>query len=161
MTLLGDRVALEPISPALAHRIIARNERPGDAWHPDYPFADELDPLRSLAAETAVEQDFTMYLVRRRSDGLAVGGFGFFGPPDATGTVEFGYGLVPAARGAALASDAVRVGLQHATGCGARIALADTDLENVASQRVLEKNGLTEIQRNQTHVFYRRALTAA
>lgn len=161
MTLLGDRVALEPISPALAHRIIARDERPDDAWHPDYPFADELDPLRSLAAETAVEQDFTMYLVRRRSDGLAVGGFGFFGPPDATGTVEFGYGLVPAARGAGLASDAVHLGLQHAVECGARIALADTDLENVASQRVLEKNGLTEIQRNQTHVFYRRALTAA
>jgi RimJ/RimL family protein N-acetyltransferase len=160
MTLLGDRVALEPISPALAHRIVARDERPGDDWHPEYPFVDELDPLRSLAAESTTDPDFTMYLVRRRSDGLAVGGFGFFGPPDDTGTVEFGYGLVPAARGAGLASDAVHLGLQHATECGARIALADTDLENVTSQRVLEKNGLTEIQRNQTHVFYRRELTA-
>lgn len=160
MTLLGDRVALEPISPALAHRIIERDERPGDGWHPEYPFVDELDPLRSLAAETTVDQDFTMYLVRRRSDGLAVGGFGFFGPPDDTGAVEFGYGLVPKARGAGLASEAVHLGLQRAIACGARIALADTDLENIASQRVLEKNGLSEIQRNQTHVFFRRTLTA-
>jgi RimJ/RimL family protein N-acetyltransferase len=160
MTLLGDRVALEPISPALAHRIILRDERSGDDWHPEYPFADELDPLRSLAAETAADPHFTMYLVRRRSDGLAVGGFGFFGPPDDTGAVEFGYGLVPAARGAGLASEAVRLGLEHAKERGARIALADTDIENIASQRVLETNGLIEIRRNQTQVFYRRTLSA-
>jgi RimJ/RimL family protein N-acetyltransferase len=160
MTLLGERVALEAISPAMAHRIILRDERPGDDWHPDYPFADELDPLRSLAAETRTEPDFTMYLVRRRSDGLAVGGFGFPGPPDDTGTVEFGYGLVPAARGAGLASEAVDLGLRHAMECGARVAVADTDLANIASQRVLEKNGLTEVRRTESHVFYRRALTA-
>jgi hypothetical protein len=57
MTLLGDRVALEPISPALAHRIVARDERPGDDWHPEYPFVDELDPLRSLAAESTTDPD--------------------------------------------------------------------------------------------------------
>ncbi|WP_163019890.1 GNAT family N-acetyltransferase, partial [Pseudomonas viridiflava] len=98
----------------------------------------------------------TMYLVRRRSDGLATGGFGFFGPPDDKGTVEFGYGLVPSARGAGLASEAVQLGLQHAATRGALIALADTELGNIPSQRVLEKNGLIEIKRDQSHVYYRR-----
>ncbi|WP_412875571.1 GNAT family N-acetyltransferase [Curtobacterium flaccumfaciens pv. flaccumfaciens] len=104
--------------------------------------------------------EFTMYLVRRRSDGLAIGGFGFFGPPDDKGTVEFGYGLVPSARGAGLASEAVQLGLQHAATRGALIALADTELKNIPSQRVLEKNGLIEIKRDQSHVYYRRDLVA-
>ena len=42
---------------------------------------------------------FTMYLIRRKADGLAVGGFGFIGPPGEDGCVEFGYGLVPSALG--------------------------------------------------------------
>ena len=99
-----------------------------------------------------------MYLVRRRSDGLAVGGFGFFGPPDETGTVEFGYGLVPSARGAGLATDAVQIALQHAATRGAKLAVADTDVENVASQRVLEKNGLIEVRRDPSLVIYQRVL---
>lgn len=160
MTLVGSRTVLQVISPAMARRIVVRDERPGDDWYPEYPFADELDPLRVLAAETAADPEFTMYLVRRRSDGLAIGGFGFFGPPDDKGTVEFGYGLVPSARGAGLASEAVQLGLQHAATRGALIALADTELKNIPSQRVLEKNGLIEIKRDQSHVYYRRDLVA-
>ncbi|WP_131847756.1 MULTISPECIES: GNAT family N-acetyltransferase [unclassified Curtobacterium] len=158
MSILGSRAVLEVISPELARRILARDERPGDRWHPEYPFADELDPLRSLALKPEAEPDFGMYLVRRRSDGLAVGGFGFFGPPDETGTVEFGYGLVPSARGAGLATEAVQIALQHAATRGAKIAVADTDVENVASQRVLEKNGLIEVRRDPSLVVYQRIL---
>ena len=149
---------LDVISPELARRIVARDEQPGDDWHPEYPFADELDPLRSLAAASSPDPVFTMYLVRRRSDGSAVGGIGFFGPPDDTGTVEFGYGLVPSARGAGLATEAVELALQHAADNGARAVVADTDITNVASQRVLEKNGFVEVGRSAALVYYRREL---
>ena len=158
MTIFGSRAVLEVISPELARRILTRDEHAGDRWHPEYPFADELDPLRSLAARPEAEPDFGMYLVRRRSDGLAIGGIGFFGPPDETGTVGFGYGLVPSARGAGLATEAVQTALQHAATRGAKIAVADTDVENVASQRVLEKNGLIEVRRDRSLVFYQRIL---
>lgn len=149
---------LDVISPELARRIVARDEQPGDDWHPEYPFADELDPLRSLAAASSTDPVFTMYLIRRRSDGSAVGGIGFFGPPDGTGTVEFGYGLVPSARGAGIATEAVELALQHAADNGARAAVADTDITNVASQRVLEKNGFVEVGRSAALVYYRREL---
>lgn len=149
---------LDVISPELARRIVARDEQPGDDWHPEYPFADELDPLRSLGAASSPDPVFTMYLIRRRSDGSAVGGIGFFGPPDGTGTVEFGYGLVPSARGAGLATEAVELALQHAADNGARSAGADTDIANVASQRVLEKNGFVEVRRSAALVYYRREL---
>lgn len=101
-----------------------------------------------------------MYLIRRKDDGLAVGGFGFFGPPDESGQVGFGYGLVPSARGAGLATEAVRVALEFASVWGARTAVADTDVNNTASQRVLVKNGLEEVSRDTSLVYYRRTLTS-
>ncbi|OZB86725.1 MAG: N-acetyltransferase, partial [Microbacterium sp. 14-71-5] len=74
---------LDPIDPALAARIVAREERAGDDWHPEYPFADELVPLRSLASREEADPVFTLYAIRD-DEGVAVGGFGFFGPPDET-----------------------------------------------------------------------------
>lgn len=158
MILRGTRLSLERIDPELARRIVARQEVAGDAWHEEYPFEDELDPLRSLAEADDPDPRFTMYLVRRGSDGRAVGGFGFFGPPDEEGSVEFGYGLVPSARGAGLATEAVRVALDHARGWGARRAAADTAEDNVASQRVLLKSGFTEVGRRDGLVLYTRTL---
>ena len=53
-------MTLEPITPELARRIVVRDERDGDHWHPDYPFADELAPLRMLAGEDAADAGFTL-----------------------------------------------------------------------------------------------------
>ncbi|WP_295825218.1 GNAT family protein [uncultured Microbacterium sp.] len=160
MILRSARLTLEPISPDLARRIVARQEQPGDNWHREYPFADELGPLTSLATAEPTDDPFTMYLVRRADDGCAVGGFGFFGPPDELKQVAFGYGLVPSARGAGLATEAVGLALDHASAWGARVAVADTDVTNIASQRVLVKNGLTETGRDDARVSYRRTLAS-
>ena len=160
MALVGTLVALERITPDHAQRILARKERAGDNWHSMYPLVDELDPLRSLAASTDSGSEFTLYLVRQLSTGLAVGGFGFFGPPDNDGRVEFGYGLVPSARGRGLATEAVKIGLQLAARHGARLAAANTSVSNVASQRVLAKAGLIEVGRNESVVFFQCSLIA-
>ena len=160
MILRSSTVALEPITPVLARRIVARDERPGDRWHAEYPFLDEIDPLRSSAASAAPDPDFTMYVVRRSSDGMAVGGFGFFGPPDADGRVEFGYGLVPSARGMGLATSAVLLALEHARLRGATIAAADTQADNAGSRRVLIKGGLEEVRRRGSLILYERVLAA-
>jgi len=160
MILRSSTVALEPITPVLARRIVARDERSGDRWHAEYPLLDEIDPLTSLAASEAPDPDFTMYVVRRLSDGMAVGGFGFFGPPDADGRVEFGYGLIPSARGTGLATSAVLLALGHAGLRGATIAAADTEADNAASRRVLLKSGLQEVGRSGPLVLYERDLTA-
>ena len=157
MIIRTERTTLEPISPALARRIVERDERDGDAWHPEYPFADELGPLRGLAESTVSDPIFTMYLIRD-ADGSAVGGLGFFGPPDSDGRVEFGYGLVPAARGVGLATEAVVGALSCAAAHGAERAAAETDVTNVASQRVLLKAGLAETGRTTTTVSFAREL---
>jgi RimJ/RimL family protein N-acetyltransferase len=99
-----------------------------------------------------------MYLVRRTSDGLAVGGLGFFGPPDPSGRVELGYGLVPDARGAGLATEAVGLALHLAWDAGATVAAADTEADNLASRRVLAANGFLEVERRGGLVFVERPL---
>lgn len=135
MRLTGERLTLERIDPELARRLVDRREEVGDDWDADYPLADELDPLRALAASADPDPRFTMYMIRRSSDGLAVGGFGFFGPPDERGRVEFGYGLVPGARGHGLATEAVRLALAFAAQHGATRAGADTEVSNAASRQ--------------------------
>lgn len=159
MGLVGDRVVLVRITPELARRIVVRHEQSGDAWHPQYPFVDELDPLRALADATSSDAVFTMHMVRRAADGLAVGGIGFFGPPDDEGRVELGYGLVPAARGAGLATDAMRVALTLATQAGAAVAVADAEVGNLASRRVLAATGFVETGRDGWIVHHERRLT--
>ncbi|MDQ4214806.1 GNAT family N-acetyltransferase [Microbacterium capsulatum] len=150
-------MTLDRIDPALAARIVARDERDGDHWHPEYPFEDELVPLRMLAAAQNADPVFTLYAIRD-DDGVAVGGFGFFGPPDASGAVEFGYGLIPSARGRGLATAAVREGLRIAAAHGAVRAVADTEETNAASLAVLARAGMTEIRRSNGMVYVARTL---
>jgi RimJ/RimL family protein N-acetyltransferase len=94
MDITTERLILHPLTPVEAAHIVARRPDDGDRWHPEYPLEDELHPLCDLAATNSSEVDpaFTLYMVRRREDGLAIGGIGFFGAPDATGQVELGYG---------------------------------------------------------------------
>ncbi|MBS1907985.1 MAG: GNAT family N-acetyltransferase [Actinobacteria bacterium] len=148
---------LDPIDPVLAARIVARDERAGDDWHPEYPFPDELAPLRSLAARGETDPVFTLYAIRDEA-GIAVGGFGFFGPPDESGTVEFGYGLIPAARGRGLATAAVAEGLRIAADYGAVRAIADTEETNSASLAVLERSGMAVTRRAGGMVYVARDL---
>ena len=154
-------VSLHEITPVEAARIVNRSPADGDRWHPDYPFADELDPLRSHVTATDPDPVFTFYQVRELASGLAVGGIGFFGPPsagpaDAAGTVEVGFGLVEAARGRGLATDALRQAVGIAERNGASAVVADTLLANEVSQRVLAKNGFIEVRRDAALVYFRR-----
>lgn len=156
----SERIVLHPLYAEEAARIVAGRPLPGDAWHPEYPFVDELDPLRSLARRSAAEVDpvFGMYMIRTRDDGLAVGGIGFFGPPDADGVVEVGYGLVEAARGRGIATDALRMMVNKARRSGALRMVADTNVDNTASRRVLERAGFGETRAGYGSVFFARDL---
>lgn len=159
MNIETPRLRLESISPPLAAAIVAgRRTTTQDRWHPDYPLVDELDPLQALAGNPLPDPVFTMYMIRQASDGLAIGGLGFFGPPDDSGRVEIGYGLVPTARGAGLATEAVIAALRVAAGRSATAVAADTENDNGASQRVLLKAGFIEVRRNQQATFFARPL---
>jgi len=141
------------------------NRRPGadDRWADDYPLADELDPLRAYLTrgnDQAGSDLFTHYMIRETSTGRAVGGAGFFGPPDDSGTVTIGYGLVASARGRGYATEAVRCLLDLARRGGARRVNADTSIDNTASRNVLFKTGFTEMRRTLTDAYFTVSLLA-
>jgi RimJ/RimL family protein N-acetyltransferase len=137
------RLELHAIDVAEAERIAARRAGPGDAWANDFPFEGDVGAVGGFLRASAAlgeQQPFGYYQITRLSDGLAIGGIGFKGQPDG-GIAEIGYGLAPSARGHGYAREAVIALLGVAAEHGLSTVIADTTLDNIASQRTLTRAG--------------------
>lgn len=117
------------------------------AWPPsDYDQAARDFLLRSLEGKPDA-YGFLAWCWMARPEGagerpILIGGGGFKGPPDDTGTVEIGYSIVPEYYGRGLATEAVGAMTAWAFGHPAiRRVIAETLPELAASRRVLEKTG--------------------
>jgi [ribosomal protein S5]-alanine N-acetyltransferase len=130
------RLRLPLITPSDAAAM--RAGRRDSSWHPGYPRPDDVD-----AASMAREEDTwgPRHIV---CDGQAMGTIGPFGPPE-DGEVEVGYGLVEAARGRGLATEALRALLVETDAAGVRVRVA-VGADNAASLRVLARCGFTELR---------------
>lgn len=160
MTISTARLVLHPVDEEEARRIHDRAPTPDDRWAIDYPFAGDLAGLGALlrAYEQHGEQrPFGYYKVSLRSNGTAVGGIGFKGPPQG-GIAEVGYGLAPSAREHGYATEALEAFVDLARTLDIRALRADTTLDNVGSQRVLEKAGFRHTNTTDTLRFYEFAL---
>ncbi|GAB3356987.1 GNAT family N-acetyltransferase [Micromonospora halotolerans] len=134
-----ERLRLETLDVAAA-RAVAAGDRDGRAWHAEFPREDDRDAAAMVLPHSNLT--FGCRLIIERISGLAVGTIGFFGPPDNTGTVMVGYGLVPPARGHGLATEALRALVAYGFAQpSVRTITADPLHDNVASHRVLEKAG--------------------
>ncbi|GAB3887606.1 GNAT family N-acetyltransferase [Spirosoma agri] len=114
----GHRQVIEPLLSIITYFAIPRLQNPAN------------DPLYH-----------TMWLAIDRQTQQFVAEAKFKGEPDETETVEIGYGTYPALRRNGYMSEMVG-GLVSWAGQqpGIRRVVADTETENVASQKVLEKN---------------------
>lgn len=124
----------------------------------DWPPADNLDFLHAVL--DALRRDGSLlgwgpWLVVCRAERKLVGDAGFKGRPGAEGAIEIGYGIVPAHWKRGYATEAVRGLIGWAFEQGARAVTAETEDTNVASQRVLEKNGLRQIRRKGSMLNWR------
>lgn len=83
------------------------------------------------------------YAIRVDSDyPILCGSIGFRGPPDKRGKVEIGYSVLPEFQGQGLATEMVAGIIQWVEHQSeARQIEAETNVDNKASARVLEKNG--------------------
>ncbi len=142
-----SRLQLHAIDVAEAERIVARQAGPDDAWVPDFPFEGDIGAVGGFlrtTAEHGEQRPFSYYRITRLADGRAIGGIGFKGQPE-NGTVEIGYGLVPSARGHGYAAEAVVALLTVAAEHGVSKVVADTTLDNIASQRTLIRAGFRHV----------------
>lgn len=137
------RLQLHAIDVEEGERIVAQQAGPTDAWVDDYPFDGDIRAVTGFlraTAERGEQRPFGYYRITRLADGLAVGGAGFKGRP-AGDTAEIGYGLASSASGHEYAAEAVVALLTMVTGHGVTSVLADTTLDNLASQRTLIRSG--------------------
>jgi RimJ/RimL family protein N-acetyltransferase len=150
------RLGLHPIDELEARRIHDRAPQPGDAWAADYPFEGDLAAIGSflhLTEQNGEQRPFGYYQIKRQSDGLAIGGVGFKGPP-VGGVVEIGYGLAPSARGHGYAAEALQALVEIALSLGVTTIRADTELDNLASRRTLERVGFVQVEADSELCLY-------
>ena len=113
-----------------------------EAWPPD-SLRDVLGHFYALYEEHPEWEGWlTWYAVRIDNDcPILCGGVGFKGPPDEQGMVEVGYSILPEFEGQDLATEMVG-GIVQWTKQQPQVKQieAETDIDNEASIRVLEKN---------------------
>ena len=141
-TVRTDRLLLERLTIYEARAVVAL-DRTGRAWVSDYPTEGDL-VVAGIACEAGEHHDevgfFGVYQVRLATTGEAVGGIGFVHPPEG-GAAEVGYGLAESVRGRGYATEALLALVDLAGHEGAEVVVAMTAVDNVASQRVLERCG--------------------
>ena len=144
------RLALHAIDTAEGERIVARRPAAEDAWAEDFPFDGDVIGVTAFLRATAAhgeQRPFGCYRITRTADGKAIGGIGFKGQPN-NGCVEVGSGLAPSARGNGYAAEALAALLDLAAEHGISRVVADTDKDNIASQRTLQRAGFQQVGSN-------------
>ncbi|MFI9029423.1 GNAT family N-acetyltransferase [Streptomyces sp. NPDC053560] len=157
LALTAGRLTLRALPPTECARL-ADGGTAGLRWVDGAPPEGTVEGagiMVQLAAAGLYRPGWGTYAITRTEDGVALGGIGFHGPPDETGTAELGYDLSPSARGAGWATDAVRLLASWAwSRPEVRTLRAATEPANLLSQRVLERSGFLRTgEEAETHVF--------
>ena len=85
----------------------------------------------------------TSWQIILKSENKAIGSACFKNLPDKEGNIEIGYGIYEAYRNQGYMSEALEGMCQWAfTQQGIQSVIAETEEKNVASQRILQKNGM-------------------
>jgi RimJ/RimL family protein N-acetyltransferase len=149
---------LEPLTLEQGNAF-SRGNRVAQPWAADFPTDGDLRQAHVLAnsperavSPTNVWGPYTLVEKRTR---LCIGGIGFKRLPDSTGTVEIGYGICASCQGQGFMTEAVGRLCDLARVEGAIAVTAETDVANIASQRVLEKCGFTRLSTECESIWWR------
>lgn len=148
-------IDIRPLGREEAGRIADANPGPEDSWAEGFPREDDAGPTGALAGAAVDPAPFGVYALVPREHGRIIGTAGFFGPPDAAGEVTIGYGMVEPEWGQGYGTQAVSGLIEVCRAHGGISAVnADTDLDNIGSQRVLEKNGFERVRSTEELHYY-------
>ncbi|MGW0366172.1 GNAT family N-acetyltransferase [Streptomyces sp. NPDC002990] len=142
----AEGMTLCEISPAVAADL-HRGGPGGFAWAADGPaegtrFAAGM--VVKAHEDGSYRPGWGTYAMVRATDQLAVGGIGFHAAPDADGTVEIGYDVVPSARGNGHATQALRALSAWALARpGVSRVTATVEPDNAPSHAVVARAGFT------------------
>lgn len=99
---------------------------------------------------------YTSWQIILKPEHKIIGSACFIKDPDDEGKVEVGYGINETYRGNGYMTEAIICMCQWAF-CqeGIRMIIAETDVDNYASQRVLEKSGMAKYKQNDSSIWWR------
>jgi RimJ/RimL family protein N-acetyltransferase len=156
----GVDLSIHITTRATARRV-ARARRDPEAdlvWADGYPLEGDRRACEAYLSQLPVlgggsrSSPFGYYQIVL--DGQVVGGIGFHGPPR-DGLAEVGYGVVPSVRGQGVATGALRLVLDLATGLdGVSRVCGRTSPDNVASQKVMLGAGMTHVKTDPEFLHY-------
>lgn len=154
------RLLLVNLAPEFADLI--NGNRDNKVWVSDYPTDGDVLIARLQQEVTDLPRDDlpSIFQVRLRSTGEAIGGIGFKahhceGNLDG---VEIGYSIANSQQGRGFATEAIAGVIQLAQQRGFRNLLAETDVGNIASQKALQANGFNEFQQSEQGIWWRISL---
>lgn len=107
--------------------------------------------IRNMENNPGHEKWYSYYAIVH--DGKIIGTIGPKGKPDEGNTIEIGYGINEKYRNRGIATEAVGLLCEYlfqAAGIGKIIA--ETDADNISSQRVLEKNGFAAVEKTEDSI---------
>lgn len=141
-----DKLELRPLPVSAAAALPENREEAslvlGSQLDPEWPDTDLLGILRRHAQAGPQAERFGVWVMIERDSGTVVGDIGFHAPPDAAGTVELGYSVVPSRRRRGYATDAARAVVSWAISQpSVRTVVAGCDPANEPSARVLQRVG--------------------
>ena len=153
-----ERLDLILLRPAAARGLATGAQADGHPWAPGYPLGSTLLRAELTLAAAAKERPlgaFGSYQVVRRADGAVIGDVGFLGPPDGTGAVHVGCGIIQGARRQGYATEALVALLAWSRGQnGLTCVVADTTRSNVGGQRLLERVGMHPVGEDGELLYY-------
>jgi len=157
------RLSIRALTLVEAEAIVA-GVRTGQSWAPDFPTPNDVRIAAGARAGDVSFPTATMpwgvFVIDDTSSGRSLGGIGFKSAPNERGEVGIGYGICPSFQGRGVATEAV-VALCDVARPRTRVVLAETDRENVASQRVLEKSGFQSLGETDGLIRWRREVSAS
>lgn len=146
MDLTTPRLRLRPLAPDEMRELLEGRPLPGQTWAEGYPLDGTLVAVAMQQELVDADVDrggFCHYQVMLADEDVVIGDVGFHAPPDELGEVSVGFGIVPVARRRGYAVEALQAVLAWALARSeVRSVHADTDLVNLASQRVLLGAGM-------------------
>jgi RimJ/RimL family protein N-acetyltransferase len=97
---------------------------------------------------------YTIWLIIRKLDNMVLGSFCFHGEP-VNGRVEIGYGLYEENKGSGYMTEAIGQIVEWAKKRNdIQNIFAETEMQNISSQRVLQKNGFSEITKDENSILW-------
>ncbi|MBS2964201.1 GNAT family N-acetyltransferase [Actinocrinis puniceicyclus] len=148
-------IDLLPLTRSEATAVAGGEPGHGDRWAVGFPRDEDRAPCARLAQAAQDLGAFGVYRIVPLAHGRTIGTAGFHGPPDASGEVTIGYGMVEPEWGKGYGTEAVAglIDICRAHG-GVTAVNADTDPADIGSQRVLEKNGLRRVRTTAELCYY-------